>query len=131
MIERVGSSLGPVYYVSPLLREIGVPHAFSTRLGGLSPAPFDSLNLGNPSGCDRQDDFERIYENYKLLQSAIGVGERTRCWVHQVHGATVCAVRPGEPFESGQKADALVIDDPRRLETCLRKGPDTASAGDR
>ena len=46
-MERRTASNGVVYYASPLLEERGVPHGFSTRIGGLSPAPFDSLNLGN------------------------------------------------------------------------------------
>jgi YfiH family protein len=81
----------------------------------LSPAPFDSLNLGNPSGCDVQDDYERIYENYRLLQSAIGCADRTRCWVHQVHGGAVVRAMRGESFESGAKADAIVSDDIEKI----------------
>src|SRR5262245_16705356 len=106
---------GLVFYVSPLLNRIGVPHAFSTRIGGLSPAPFDSLNLGNPSGCDVQDDYPRIYENYRLLQSAIGCAEHQRLWVHQVHGGDVAAAMRDKPFESGVRADAIVSDDPAKL----------------
>jgi YfiH family protein len=102
-----------IYYASPLLEARGVPHAFSTRLGGKSPPPFDSLNLGNPSGCDMQDDYGRIYENYDLLQDAIGVAGRTRCWVHQVHGGTV--VEAADGFESGVKADGMVSDDPTKI----------------
>jgi hypothetical protein len=115
MLQRRVSPQGPVYYVSPLLERAGVPHAFSTRVGGLSPAPFDSLNLGNPNGCAVQDNYERIYENYRLLQSAIGCGAHTRLWVHQVHGADVASAMRGNPFESGAKADALVSDDPEKI----------------
>jgi YfiH family protein len=114
-MERRVATNGPVYYVSPLLESRGVTHAFSTRLGGLSPSPFDSLNLGNPSGCATQDDYGRIYQNYELLQSAIGCGDRSRCWVHQVHGAAVIPIHRGEIYESGVKADAMVSDDPSRI----------------
>src|SRR5690349_13314104 len=115
MLERRTATEGPVYYASPLLQARHVPHAFSTRLGGKSPPPFDSLNLGNPSGCDVQDDYPRIYENFALLQSAIGCADRPRCWVHQVHGGAVVPVRRGKAFESGSKADAMVSDDPSKL----------------
>ena len=115
MLQRRVARDGPVYYVSPLLEERGVPHAFSTRLGGISPPPFDSLNLGNPSGCATQDNYARIYENYKLLQRAIGCGERTRCWVHQVHGGEVFTIPIGQPFQNGPKADAMVSDDPAKV----------------
>ena len=108
-MERRAAANGVVYYASPLLERRGVPHAFSTRVGGQSPPPFDSLNLGNPSGCASQDDYGRIYANYDLLQAAIGVAGRTRCWVHQVHGGMVVDV--AEHFESGVKADAMVTSD--------------------
>lgn len=115
MLQRRISPQGPVYYISPSLEQIGVPHAFSTRIGGLSPSPFDSLNLGNPNGCAVQDDYERIYENYRLLQSAIGCAAHTRLWVHQVHGAEVASAMRGEIFESGAKADAIVSDDSGKI----------------
>jgi YfiH family protein len=115
VMERRVAPNGVVYYASPLLDRIGVRHGFSTRLGGRSPAPFDSLNLGNPSGCDVQDDFPRIYENFDLFQSACGVVNQTRCWVHQIHGREVVIVRRGESSENGSRADALVSDDPRRV----------------
>jgi YfiH family protein len=114
-MERRVASNGVVYYASPLLERIGVPHGFSTRLGGSSPPPFDSLNLGNPNGCARQDDYERIYANFDRFQSAVGVGGRKRCWVYQVHGGHVVEVERGEPFENGPRADALVSDDPTRV----------------
>ena len=78
-----------MYYVSPRMAALGVPHAFSTRIGGVSPPPFDSLNLGNPSGTDIKDEWTNIYENYGRLQSAIGCADLARSWVHQVHGGDV------------------------------------------
>jgi YfiH family protein len=110
MLQRRETS-GLIFYASPLLEQIKVPHAFSTRIGGISPAPFDSLNLGNPSGVDQVDDYQRIYENYRKLQRAIGHGEHERIWVHQVHGGDVARA----PCASGAKADALVTDDPSKL----------------
>jgi YfiH family protein len=106
---------GVVYYASPLLDEIGVPHAFSTRVGGVSPPPFDSLNLGNPNGCQIQDDYEHIWMNYYLLQQAIGCGDRELCRVHQVHGSEAAVVVAGERFDTSIKADALVTRDPARV----------------
>ena len=71
MIERVRTEEGIVMYQSSALREWGVPHAFSTRIGGISPPPFDSMNLGNPNGCAVQDDEERIQENYRKLHEVL------------------------------------------------------------
>jgi YfiH family protein len=113
VLRRRQSSSGVVYYSSPLLEEAGVPHAFSSRIGGVSAPPFDSLNLGNPSGTDEQDAWGNIYENYARLQAAIACGTRTRCWVHQVHGGEV--VQCNGAFETGANADALVTSDPTKM----------------
>lgn len=115
MLERRCANNGVVYYASPLLESAQIPHAFSTRLGGLSPAPFDSLNLGNPNGCDVADDYERIWENYRLLATASGCGSLELMRVHQVHGARVLRAARGEHFENSSKADAIVSDDPNRI----------------
>lgn len=115
MLERRSAANGVVYYASPLLENAGIPHAFSTRIGGLSPAPFDSLNMGNPNGCDIADDYERIWENYRLLASACGCGRLELLRVHQVHGATVLRAARGQHFDNASKADAIVSDDPRRI----------------
>ena len=88
-----------VAYVSPLLRGAGVPHAFSTRLGGVSGGPFASLNLGNPAGSPQQDDPANIARNYRLLREAVGCPDRRLVFAHQVHGA--CVIDP---------ADAAVTD---------------------
>jgi YfiH family protein len=73
------------------------------------------MNLGNPNGCEIQDDRQRIQANYERLQAAIGCAGADRCWVHQVHGAGVVTVTAGQPFNNAIKADALVSDDPARV----------------
>jgi YfiH family protein len=114
LLQCLVHSRGPVYYVSPLLRDAGIPHAFSTRLGGVSPPPFDSLNLGNPGG-EIQDDRARIFENYRLLEEAAGLRGRERCWLHQVHGNAVARIGCSESHDSAGKGDGLVSDDPARI----------------
>jgi len=115
MLQRQISGDGVVTYVSPLLREIGVPHAFSTRLGGVSAKPFDSLNLGNPNGCAIQDPREHIRENYRRLKRAAGCDGRDLLWLHQVHGGVVVRVARGGGHDNDAKADALVSDDAERV----------------
>src|SRR4051812_36983247 len=107
MLVRETTADGIAFYTSPLLRAAGVPHAFSTRLGGLSRPPFDSMNLGNPNGCEIQDDYETIWANYRRLQAAAGCGGRELCRVHQVHGAVVVQARGDRPFDTSVKADAI------------------------
>lgn len=116
MFERIQSPAGPVFHRSSLLHDRGIRHAFSTRIGGVSAEPFHSLNLGNPNGCSIQDDYERIWENYRLLHRAAGCREDERpCRVHQVHGSGIRWVRPGEEFDCSAKADAMISDDPARV----------------
>lgn len=115
VLYRTVGDLGVVCYVSPLLTRAGIPHGFSTREGGISSAPFNSMNLGNPQNAPVQDDQQNIKENYRRLQLSRGMNGMDRCWVHQVHGGDVVFVRSGHEFSSGAKADALVGDDPQRV----------------
>ena len=59
----------------------GVRHGFSTRIGGVSPAPWDSLNLG----VGRGDDMDRVRENYRRFCAALGVDEHWAVLSKQVH----------------------------------------------
>lgn len=102
-------------YISPLLEAAGVPHAFSTRIGGVSQSPFDSMNLGNPNGCEVQDLRPNIAVNYERLMAAIGCTGRERLHTHQVHGGTAYTAAAGEPFDVDLKGDAIVTSDPARV----------------
>jgi polyphenol oxidase len=113
VLRRVETETGVVFYESPLLAAAGVPHAFSTRIGGVSSGPFDSLNLGNPNGQSVQDPLENIAENYRRLQATIGCEKRARWFAHQVHGDTVLTSRDASrgDCELG-KGDAVFTEDP-------------------
>jgi YfiH family protein len=115
LLQRRTAPSGVIFYASPLLERIGVPHAFSTRLGGVSPAPFHSLNLGNPNGCAIQDDYDHVWENYRRLQAAAGCPEGELCRVHQVHGATMVRAAVGRSFDKAARADAIVGSDPGKI----------------
>lgn len=56
----------------------------STRRGGVSGAPFDTLNLGDHVG----DDPAAVAENRRRLQMAAGA-PATPFWLNQVHGTRV------------------------------------------
>ncbi|HEX8073506.1 MAG TPA: polyphenol oxidase family protein [Thermoleophilaceae bacterium] len=73
---------------SPPAVEVGLPGArvlFSTRLGGVSPAPYESLNLGILTG-DRR---ELVSENRRRLAERAGLGFGNVAMGWQVHGADV------------------------------------------
>jgi YfiH family protein len=73
----------------------GARAAFSTRLGGVSDAPYDSLNLAVLTG-DRRDD---VRENRHRLARAIGVDPERVVIGRQVHGAEI-ARHDGPPLPS-------------------------------
>jgi YfiH family protein len=116
LLERIATD-GVVFYVSPRLRAAGVKHAFSTRVGGVSAGPFDSLNLGNPGACAVRDDVDHIRQNYRRLAGAAGLDGRQLRRVRQVHGSAVACATVDGPTGDGPDADAIVSDDPRCLLT--------------
>ena len=63
----------------------GVRAAMTTRLGGVSVAPYDSLNLGYATVDDRAS----VTQNERLAAAALGVAEADFRWVYQVHGIDV------------------------------------------
>jgi YfiH family protein len=68
---------------------------FSTRAGGGSPPPFDSLNLGGSVG----DDPARVQANRARLAASAGLAADRVVWMRQVHGTTVTRVGDGgEPW---------------------------------
>jgi len=78
---------------------------FSTRVGGVSEGPFDSLNLGRRSG----DDVERVDENRRLLCAAVGADTDRLALNLQVHGVTINRAAPGV---RGTPGDGLWTDEP-------------------
>lgn len=77
----------------------GVRAVFTSRAGGVSAPPFDSMNLGDHVG----DLPGRVAENRALLQRATGA--RT-VFLNQVHGARVLQLDADTP--DGQLADACI-----------------------
>ena len=59
---------GVPFYVCSHPHWSGAAHGFSTRLGGISPAPLDSLNLG----ANRGDEPDNLRENYRRFCLAEG-----------------------------------------------------------
>lgn len=97
------------YMTSP---NIAVPHAFTTRFGGVSHGIFESFNLGENTG----DDHANIAENYRILCDALGVPTGNMVFSRQVHEATVRTVGYDDRHELftpiPYDADGLVTDKP-------------------
>lgn len=80
----------------------------TTRRGGVSAAPFDSLNLRAGVG----DDAAAVLHNQSLLAQALGV---TPVYLEQVHGSAVVRLTraDGQPGAAARTADASVTTDPQ------------------
>ena len=63
----------------------GARAAFTTRIGGMSSDPFESLNLGLLT----DDAPENVAENRRRLGEFVGHPWPRFCYGRQVHGATV------------------------------------------
>jgi YfiH family protein len=61
----------------------GARVAFSTRIGGVSEAPFDSLNLGILT----EDERDSVIENRRRLSAALSLAPERIAIGRQVHGA--------------------------------------------
>lgn len=79
----------------------------TTRLGGVSKAPFDSFNLGDHVG----DDPVAVSANRKRLADATGLGQDGVVWMNQVHGDRVVVV--DGPGPTVHETDGLVTTKPR------------------
>jgi YfiH family protein len=78
--------------------------AFSTRQGGVSSGPFDSLNLG----LRTHDDAEHVDENRRRLCEAIGADAARLAMNRQTHSAVVNRAQSGE---RGRDGDGLWTDE--------------------
>lgn len=82
-------------------------HAFTTRTGGVSEGPHESLNLT----WSRGDQPERVEENRRRTARALGF--QTLVFADQVHGNAVIRVDASPPDRwSAGEADALITDVP-------------------
>jgi hypothetical protein len=88
-----------------------VVHAIFTRNGGLSPEPWNSLNVGGTVG----DESERVRENRYRSFAALGRERQSMFDVWQVHSADVVISNAAHPRHNSPpeyKADGIVTDNP-------------------
>ena len=87
----------------------GLLHAVFTRRGGISPKPWDSLNVGGYIG----DDLENVFQNRVLSFQALGRDPKSVYDVWQVHSADVICTDAPRPYDVPHlKADAILTDNP-------------------
>ncbi len=105
MSVSVNASLKPrgdvLVVALTMFDDLGIDAFVTTRLGGASKAPYDSLNLATHVGDDPHD----VRHNRQLVAQAIGVELSELIFVNQVHGNQIIgAAASSTPLE----ADALV-----------------------
>lgn len=83
-------------------RAAGLLVAFTDRHGGVSPTPYDSLNLAARVG----DDADLVAENRRRVAAAAGFDVDSLRLARQVHGADVLDVTTEHPVVAGE-ADVL------------------------
>ena len=94
---------GVVAWTDRALEPLGVTVGFSERSGGVSVAPYSSLNVAGHVG----DDPSAVSENRRRLLAALGLDRETSIVVpRQVHGVDIVDVALRDPLE-GFEADGL------------------------
>ncbi len=111
-LRRVG---GLEVLTWPALDGLGVEAFVTTRAGGVSGGPYESLNMGLTVG----DEPAAVLENRRRVAAALGTDPADFVFTRQVHGAGVrvitAADRSSGAFaldESVPEGDALVTADP-------------------
>ncbi len=90
----------------------GVLVMFTSRRGGVSAPPYDTLNMGRSVG----DDPAAVAGNRRLAARACGLGADRLAWMRQVHGSAVRYATPGNGTTAGPadpavpEADAMYTD---------------------
>jgi len=113
------SSDGPMILQSPsLARHPEVVHGFCGRPGGVSPTPFDSLNLSAAVG----DDPSNVRANLERVAAQTGVAADRFVFMNQVHENAVRVVHERDLHryrDAWPEVDALVTDR-KGLALCVR-----------
>ncbi len=90
------------------LEGLHVPHGFTTREGGASAPPFDTLNLGRAVG----DDPEAVRANRARVLQVLGRSPADQVEASQVHGHHVAVVERADRGGTVPDADGLITRDP-------------------
>ncbi len=98
----------PHYTFASFDRFPGLRHAVLTRLGGVSPAPWDSLNFGSTVG----DDPANVEANYQRWTQALGIERSHLTTAFQVHGNRVIVVGDSDRGRMLGEADGLITNVP-------------------
>lgn len=85
-----------------------ITQGFTTRKGGVSVAPYDSLNLGAHVG----DEPAQVMANRRRVWHDLGIAEGNVVLAEQVHGDKIAVVTAGAVSAPMSGVDALVTNTP-------------------
>ena len=97
-------SKGTVFFQFNSLQMPGLFHGIFSRKGGVSPAPWSSLNLGGTVG----DEPANVQKNLSRLLSVSGFSHQQLVQVKQIHSSTV--VKTAQPLDAIDEGDAITTD---------------------
>jgi hypothetical protein len=105
ILQRIISEAGLIYYQFEMWKNAPFKHGTFTRHGGVSDAPWGTLNLGRMVG----DEIARVRENHRRVYDCLGVDANRACTVWQVHSAdTVIVTAPPTGQDWLSQADGMV-----------------------
>jgi YfiH family protein len=108
-LQRIDGG-GPVYYQFDQWADgARLSHGIFTRLGGVSPSPWNSFNLGGTVG----DSPGAVRENHRRMYACLGLEGERACTVWQVHSADTVLAQGRVPNRRWlARADGMVTDQP-------------------
>lgn len=105
-MQRIAHANGVITHTFDSLRELPVAAHVSTRHGGVSPAPWATLNFSVLRG----DTPARVEENRRRLATAIGIDAARIVRCQQVHGTGIAKVEASDAGRLVAGCDGLVTD---------------------
>ena len=94
-------------FQSDILKKFSkLTHAFTNKDGGVSKAPYNSLNLA----FHVKDDAENVESNHTLLSNKLRYKKDSLIYMKQVHSDIVHIANEDDSFENPPTCDALVTD---------------------
>lgn len=86
----------------------GLTHAIFTRRGGMSQAPYHSLNLGSTIG----DDADAVRKNFQLVCQAVNIRSQQTVSSYLVHGTDILTINKANRQQYMGQADGLITSTP-------------------
>ena len=96
------------YFQFKSFQNAALNHGLFTRRGGVSPAPWHSLNVGGTVG----DDPDLVSENLKRVFATLGLARESAFDVWQVHSAEFVVAEAPRAGEEHVRADIIMTETP-------------------